>query len=85
MPVTPSGIVYERWSPRGRLPVLFIHAGIADRRMWDPQWNALADTWDVTRSTCAASVTPTRRQPARCRVSRTSSQRWTTRGWIASI
>lgn len=29
--------------------MLFIHAGIADRRMWDPQWEALADRWDISR------------------------------------
>ena len=49
VPVTSSGIAYDRSSSRGGVPVLFIHAGIADRRMWDPQWEALADTWDVTR------------------------------------
>ena len=49
MSVTASGIAYDRSSPRGGVPVLFIHAGIADRRMWDPQWGAMADRWDVAR------------------------------------
>ncbi len=49
MPVTSSGIAYDRSSPRAEVPVLFIHAGIADRRMWTPQWDALAATWDVAR------------------------------------
>lgn len=49
MPVTSWGIAYDRSSPRGGVPLLFIHAGIADRRMWDPQWDALADTCDVAR------------------------------------
>jgi pimeloyl-ACP methyl ester carboxylesterase len=49
VPVTSKDIAYDRSSPRGGVPVVFIHAGIADRRMWDPQWDALADSWDVTR------------------------------------
>jgi 3-oxoadipate enol-lactonase len=28
---------------------LFLHAGVADRRMWHPQWEALAATWDMGR------------------------------------
>lgn len=49
MPVTSTGLAYDRSPARGRTPVLFIHAGIADRRMWNPQWDALADAWDVSR------------------------------------
>jgi 3-oxoadipate enol-lactonase len=49
VPVTSSGIAYDRSSSRDGLPVMLIHAGIADRRMWNPQWDALADTWDVAR------------------------------------
>lgn len=30
-------------------PLLFIHAGIADCRMWDPQWEALADRYTLVR------------------------------------
>ena len=39
---TPDGIAYDRAGPRGGLPVVLIHAGVADRRMWDPIWPALA-------------------------------------------
>jgi pimeloyl-ACP methyl ester carboxylesterase len=38
---------YER-SGRG-YPVLFIHAGIADSRMWEPQAAAFADRFDMIR------------------------------------
>jgi len=30
-------------------PILFIHAGIADSRMWEPQAKALADQFDMVR------------------------------------
>ncbi len=49
MPVTSSGIAYDCLSPHGGVPVLFLHAGVADRRMWDPQWEALSATWDLAR------------------------------------
>jgi pimeloyl-ACP methyl ester carboxylesterase len=35
--------------PRDDLPVVLIHAGIADRRMWDPQWSALTAERDAVR------------------------------------
>jgi pimeloyl-ACP methyl ester carboxylesterase len=35
------------------LPVVFLHAGVADRRMWEPQVTAFADHFDV--------ITPDRR------------------------
>lgn len=47
--LTPSGIAYDRQGPAGRRPVLLLHAGIADRRMWDPQWEALTSTRDTVR------------------------------------
>jgi 3-oxoadipate enol-lactonase len=49
VPVTSSGIAYDYSTPHGGVPVLFLHAGVADRRMWDPQWDALAATWDIAR------------------------------------
>lgn len=40
---TPTGIAYEvATGPGGTAPLLFLHAGVADRRMWDPQWGTLA-------------------------------------------
>jgi 3-oxoadipate enol-lactonase len=46
---SPAGIAYDRAGPRDGLPVVLIHAGIADRRMWDPQWSALTADHDVVR------------------------------------
>jgi 3-oxoadipate enol-lactonase len=46
---TPAGIAYDRAGPRDDLPVVLLHAGIADRRMWDPIWSALAVERDVVR------------------------------------
>jgi 3-oxoadipate enol-lactonase len=47
--LTSPGIAYDRAGPRGDLPVVLLHAGIADRRMWDPLWSALAVERDVVR------------------------------------
>lgn len=47
--LTPAGIAYDRAGPRDDVPVVLIHAGIADRRMWDPQWPALTAERDVIR------------------------------------
>ena len=33
------GIAYDRAGPRGDLPVVLLHVGVADRRMWDPLWS----------------------------------------------
>src|SRR6185503_20113883 len=44
-----AGIAYDRAGPTGRVPIVFIHAGVADRRMWDPQWPALTADRDVLR------------------------------------
>ena len=46
---TTNGIAYDREGPRGELPVVLIHAGVADRRMWDPIWPALTRGRDVIR------------------------------------
>ncbi|MGH3504069.1 MAG: alpha/beta fold hydrolase [Nocardioidaceae bacterium] len=46
---TAAGIAYDRAGPRGDLPLVLLHAGIADRRMWDPQWQALSTERDVIR------------------------------------
>ena len=46
---TAAGIAYDRAGPGGDLPVVLIHAGVADRRMWDPLWVALTAERDVVR------------------------------------
>ncbi len=46
---TANGIAYDRAGPRGELPIVLIHAGVADRRMWEPQWSALTGLQDVVR------------------------------------
>lgn len=44
---TAGGIAYER---TGTGPaVLLLHAGIADRTMWDPQWERWADRFELIR------------------------------------
>ncbi len=42
MATTPAGIGYDHVPGDGPATVL-LHAGVADRGMWDPQWRALAD------------------------------------------
>ncbi|MGN0064740.1 MAG: alpha/beta fold hydrolase [Nocardioides sp.] len=50
MPSTPTGIAYEAVpGPGGTVPLLFLHAGIADRRMWDAQWGTLAADYGALR------------------------------------
>ena len=44
-----AGIAYDRAGPREDVPVVLLHAGIADRRMWDPQWMALTAERDALR------------------------------------
>lgn len=44
-----AGIAYDRAGPRGDLPVILIHAGLADRRMWDVLWPGLTAERDVMR------------------------------------
>jgi 3-oxoadipate enol-lactonase len=46
---SPAGIAYDRAGPRDDLPVVLLHAGIADRRMWQPQWSALSAERDAVR------------------------------------
>ena len=40
---------FDRSGPAGTTPILLLHAGIADRRMWDPIWPALTAAHDVVR------------------------------------
>jgi pimeloyl-ACP methyl ester carboxylesterase len=44
----PGGELWAQWAGEGT-GVLLIHAGIADARMWDPQWDALATGHRVAR------------------------------------
>jgi pimeloyl-ACP methyl ester carboxylesterase len=46
---TTTGIAYDRAGPRHGLPVVLLHAGVADRRMWDPQWPELTAERDAVR------------------------------------
>ncbi|MGZ4631132.1 MAG: alpha/beta fold hydrolase [Actinomycetes bacterium] len=46
---TTAGIAYDRAGPRGDLPVVLVHAGVADRRMWDVLWPELTAERDVVR------------------------------------
>lgn len=46
---TPSGIAHDRAGVPGRTPVVLLHAGVADRRMWDPQWPGLTASRDAVR------------------------------------
>jgi 3-oxoadipate enol-lactonase len=46
---TANGIAYDREGPRGELPIVLIHAGVADRGMWDPIWAELTGERDVVR------------------------------------
>lgn len=47
---SPSPLAHDRGGPRGATPVLLLHAGVADRRMWDPQWPALTAVRDTVRA-----------------------------------
>ena len=42
-------LAYDRAGPTGDTPLLLIHAGVADRRMWEPQWAGLSAHRDVVR------------------------------------
>lgn len=46
---TSAGIAYDRAGSRGDRPVVLLHAGVADRRMWDPIWPGLTAEHDAVR------------------------------------
>jgi 3-oxoadipate enol-lactonase len=46
---TDTGIAYDRAGRRGGVPVVLLHAGVADRRMWEPVWPALTTRHDAVR------------------------------------
>lgn len=46
----PTLLAHDRSGPTGSdAPLVLIHAGVADRRMWQPQWAALTRDHDVVR------------------------------------
>lgn len=45
----PEGIAFDRAGPKGERPVVLVHAGVADRRMWDPLWPRLTAQRDAVR------------------------------------
>lgn len=45
----PGDLAHDRAGPRGDATILLLHAGIADRSMWDPQWAPLTAHRDVVR------------------------------------
>lgn len=50
MPFSSTGLAFDHRPAGypGSPQIVLIHAGVADRRMWDPQWEALTD-FDLTR------------------------------------
>lgn len=44
-----SPLAHDRAGPRGSTPLVLLHAGVADRRMWEPQWPSLTRQHDVVR------------------------------------
>jgi pimeloyl-ACP methyl ester carboxylesterase len=46
---TDAGLAHDRTGSGGGTPVVLVHAGIADRGMWDPVLAPLAASYDVVR------------------------------------
>jgi len=42
-------LAFDRAGPTADVPLLLVHAGVADRRMWDPLWDRLTERRDVLR------------------------------------
>lgn len=49
MPLSDRSVAYERAGRPEAPTVVLLHAGVADRRMWDPVWDTLTDALDVVR------------------------------------
>ena len=47
----PGGSLWAQWGGSGS-GVVLIHAGIADARMWDPQWDTLVSQHRAARYDC---------------------------------
>jgi pimeloyl-ACP methyl ester carboxylesterase len=45
----PGDLAHDRAGPRGEATILLLHAGVADRTMWEPQWGPLSRRHDVVR------------------------------------
>ena len=43
------GIAYDRGGPEDTVPIVLIHAGVADRRMWNLQWQDLTAVRECVR------------------------------------
>jgi len=61
---TASGIAYDRAGPSGGVPIVLVHAGVADRRMWDDLWSHLTARHDVVRLDLRGFGDSTRRPAA---------------------
>lgn len=44
-----TDLAYDRAGPGDGVPLVLLHAGVADRRMWEPQWEDLTAVHDVVR------------------------------------
>ncbi|GAA4604795.1 pimeloyl-ACP methyl ester carboxylesterase [Actinoplanes octamycinicus] len=44
-----TSLAFDHATAGAGLPIVFIHAGVADRRMWDPQWHRLAGDHPLVR------------------------------------
>ena len=49
MPLSPALPAVDREGPTGAPTLVLLHAGVADRRMWDPVWPDLVRDHDVVR------------------------------------
>lgn len=48
-PNQPAPLAHDRSGPAGAPALLLLHAGVADRRMWDPVWDRLTASYDTVR------------------------------------
>ena len=62
---TDTGIDHDRSGPVGGTTVVLLHAGVADRRMWEPQWEELTSHYDVVRLDLRGFGGSTSRPPGR--------------------
>ena len=55
----PGGRLWAQWAGEGSAVVL-VHAGIADARMWDPQWDTLVSQHRAARPNTWSASPPVR-------------------------